>query len=844
MKIKKSNRNIFLVALSCIIAVIMALSVVYMLESSYVEVKTDTGTYSTYINYFDKAGATYEDSILFENLFEETIWDLTRLCVIRSQLETNGKYDANKKIDIAKYANRSNVVDLKESLSLYKLDDLVKWGNYGYDFRIVYGTDAQLDAYFLSLKGNENTISVQESDTIHVSALDMHNNESDGSLKEFIENSVYPLPEEYYSIEANQDLKPMYILVDRYKSAEGKNLIEYAQNPLEYEALIRYLCISADNLFYNFKEYNKLLPNYAKGKTNVIYCYQLNNEFGNDVRFDNLNQNVTGMTNDEITKIFTGFKKYICFNPDKMQMVSNIEGIDAEDLQNYIRSYEYAFGDGSRIWLSINDEYLAQDIFRVTKNEYVNDFMFVPSMGILIVSTFLQLILMILMTLQAGKVTVVYEDGETDTIVKPAKWDNISIEIYVILVGFIAFFVLGILAMTDKVIFGSTLLPRYSSITYVVFAANAAFAAITLVPLYLMLVRKIKCNLIWNGSITKKIVDKTKSMVVEAYDNGNLIARTWLPFLLFLAFNLVLVLMGIVGTFIAFILDMILGVWLYKEAKVREDIVEGITVISDGDFSHKIETQGMHGDNLALANAVNSIGDGIRVAVEKSMKDEKMKADLITNVSHDIKTPLTSIINFVDLLKRENIEDEKIKGYIDVLEQKSQKLKALTNDLVEASKISSGNITLNFEKLNMPMLINQSIGEFMEKFEEKQLTPVLRLPDTPIYVMADSRGIYRVVDNLYNNIYKYALPGTRIYVDMESSDGKMTVAFKNISAEPLNIDVSELTERFVRGDSSRKTEGSGLGLSIAKSLTEAQKGTFEISLDGDLFKVIIGFNLA
>ncbi len=261
-------------------------------------------------------------------------------------------------------------------------------------------------------------------------------------------------------------------------------------------------------------------------------------------------------------------------------------------------------------------------------------------------------------------------------------------------------------------------------------------------------------------------------------------------------------------------------------------------------MTHQIDTAGMHGDNLALAGAVNSIGDGIRIAVEKSMKDEKMKADLITNVSHDIKTPLTSIINFVDLLKRENIEDEKIKGYIDVLDKKSQKLKALTNDLVEASKISSGNITLNIEKIDMAMLINQSVGEFMEKFEEKQLTPILRLPNTPVYVMADSRGIYRVVDNLYNNIYKYALPGTRIYVDMESTDGKMTVSFKNISAEPLNIDTSELTERFIRGDASRKTEGSGLGLSIAKSLTEAQKGSFDISLDGDLFKVIIGFNLA
>ena len=226
------------------------------------------------------------------------------------------------------------------------------------------------------------------------------------------------------------------------------------------------------------------------------------------------------------------------------------------------------------------------------------------------------------------------------------------------------------------------------------------------------------------------------------------------------------------------------------------------------------------------------------------LRNEKMKADLITNVSHDIKTPLTSIINFVDLLKRENIQDERIRGYIDILDQKSQRLKALTNDLVEASKISSGNISLSIEKINLVELINQSIGEFIDKFEEKGLTPMLTLPSEPVFVMADSRGVYRVVENLYNNIYKYALENTRVYVDMDMMGKSVVITFKNISAEPLNVNSGDLTERFTRGDVSRKTEGSGLGLSIAKSLTEAMNGTFDVTLDGDLFKAIISFEVA
>ena len=271
--------------------------------------------------------------------------------------------------------------------------------------------------------------------------------------------------------------------------------------------------------------------------------------------------------------------------------------------------------------------------------------------------------------------------------------------------------------------------------------------------------------------------------------------------------------------------------------------MDGIDVIAGGDAKHKIDTAGMHGYNLNLAEAVNNIGDGIDKAVSTSMKDERMKADLITNVSHDIKTPLTSIINYVDLLKRANIEDETARSYIDILEQKSLRLKALTNDLVEISKITSGNITLELVNLNMVEMINQVTGEFDERFKEKSLTPILNLPKEDVVIHADGQALYRILENLYINIYKYALQGTRVYIDLLTGENKAELIIRNISAEPVKLDSAMLTERFIRGDISRGTEGSGLGLSIAKSLAEAQNGRLDISLDGDLFKVVVSFDL-
>ena len=586
----------------------------------------------------------------------------------------------------------------------------------------------------------------------------------------------------------------------------------------------------------------ELSDRYSKGHTNVKYCYQLVDDKGIKVRHSNVGDNITTMSTDEVTKYFTSLGKYICFNPDKVQMATNIN--DAISIEDILGNFDYNFAEGSRIWIGVDTDYPADDILKLSKETYAGLYnYYFEAIVSFAVSTLLLLAILVILTINAGKVTLIREDDTQEVIVKSARIDRIPIEILAIVTILILLLLaLGSEYVLDYLINGKLI--KYNSITAITLAGIAGFVICAIkIFLYLIYVRKFKCKLMWNTSLCRLVLGKSRQAALDLYDNGSLVVRTWLPYLIFLALNLVLVLLGLTGTLIAFIIDMFVGVWLYNESRVRSKIVDGIDVIAGGDAKHKIDTAGMHGYNLNLAEAVNSIGDGIDKAVSTSMKDERMKADLITNVSHDIKTPLTSIINYVDLLKRANIEDETARGYIDILEQKSLRLKALTNDLVEISKISSGNITLELVNLNMVEMINQVTGEFDERFKEKSLIPILNLPKEDVVIHADGQALYRILENLYINIYKYALRGTRVYIDLATNENKALLTIRNISAEPVNLDSAMLTERFIRGDISRGTEGSGLGLSIAKSLAEAQNGRLDLSLDGDLFKVVVSFDL-
>lgn len=361
------------------------------------------------------------------------------------------------------------------------------------------------------------------------------------------------------------------------------------------------------------------------------------------------------------------------------------------------------------------------------------------------------------------------------------------------------------------------------------------------------LLKRIKVHTFFKNSVTYRIlkwlVQKYKNVKNTISSNKNLGGKIALYFI---GIVTVSILIGLIFKEFGILLDIVFWIWCYykimKEVDKFKQIHDATEKIYKGDTDIKLDESLYTGVLKELAIYINDIAGGFSNAIKESLKSERLKTELITNVSHDIKTPLTSIINYVDLLKQENIQNEKAKEYIEVLDNKSQRLKKLIGDLVEASKASSGNIKINKEVLNVKELLNQVTGEFEDKFNSRCLNIISKLPEETVYIKADSRYLYRVLENTYSNVAKYAEENTRVYIDCILEE-KNTVAIyvKNISKDELNISADELMQRFVRGDKSRNTEGSGLGLSIAKSLTELQDGTFNIYLDGDLFKVAIKF---
>lgn len=361
------------------------------------------------------------------------------------------------------------------------------------------------------------------------------------------------------------------------------------------------------------------------------------------------------------------------------------------------------------------------------------------------------------------------------------------------------------------------------------------------------LLKRIKAHTFFKNSITYRIlkwlIQKYKNVKNTISSNKNLGGKIALYFI---GIVTVSILIGLIFKEFGILLDIVFWIWCYykimKEVDKFKQIHDATEKIYKGDTNIKLDESLYTGVLKELAIYINDIAGGFSNAIKESLKSERLKTELITNVSHDIKTPLTSIINYVDLLKQENIQNEKAKEYIEVLDNKSQRLKKLIEDLVEASKASSGNIKINKEVLNVKELLNQVTGEFEDKFNSRGLNIISKLPEKTVYIKADSRYLYRVLENIYSNVAKYAEENTRVYIDcILEEENTVAIYVKNISKDELNISADELMQRFVRGDKSRNTEGSGLGLSIAKSLTELQDGTFNIYLDGDLFKVAIKF---
>lgn len=348
--------------------------------------------------------------------------------------------------------------------------------------------------------------------------------------------------------------------------------------------------------------------------------------------------------------------------------------------------------------------------------------------------------------------------------------------------------------------------------------------------LILSLVKHVKNRSLLQHTLIYQILKKIFMMIKHVFDNGSM------------AVKIVLLVIGypvvVAATFFMFPITLGLAAWFaMKKVKSFNRIKEGVEQIKNGDFHHRIEVDGK-GEFSRLAENINSITDGLKKSVDNEIKSERLKTELITNVSHDIRTPLTSIITYVDLLKIEK-DPQLIAEYIDVLDQKSKRLKHLTDDLFEAAKASSGSMPVQLERIDIVSLLKQGIGEMGEKIEASSLNFKLAHPTEKVYVKADGKLLWRSIENLFSNIFKYALPASRVYIDVEDLGNELLVTFKNISAYELNISVDELMERFTRGDESRSSQGSGLGLSIAESLIHIQHGKFLVQVDGDLFKAMI-----
>ncbi|MCG7337073.1 sensor histidine kinase [Sporosarcina sp. ACRSM] len=348
--------------------------------------------------------------------------------------------------------------------------------------------------------------------------------------------------------------------------------------------------------------------------------------------------------------------------------------------------------------------------------------------------------------------------------------------------------------------------------------------------LILILVKHIKNRTLFKHTLLYTLISRLVKFIGDVYKSGNMAVKT---VLIVIGYPILIAL-----TFFMFPITIGIAAWFaFKKVKAFQHIQEGIEIIKEGNLHHRIEVGG-NGEFARLSTNVNSITDGLKKAVDNELKSERLKTELITNVSHDIRNPLTSIITYVDLLKHEK-DQAKVGEYIEVLDQKAQRLKLLTDDLFEASKASSGSIPVTLEKIAIVSLITQGLGELNDKIEATGLDIKLNYPQEKVYVTADGRLLWRTIENLLSNIFNYTLPQSRVYIDIEDLGDEIRISFKNISAYELNISADELMERFKRGDESRNSQGSGLGLSIAKNLIEIQKGKFEILVDGDLFKAMI-----
>lgn len=572
-----------------------------------------------------------------------------------------------------------------------------------------------------------------------------------------------------------------------------------------------------------------------KGRVNYLTTYEYKNfkyliiDNKNSVAYTNVEHTMFTDSIEEIKERLA--KNSIYWNYEKGNVNTSIEKLKLEEIR--YKSIYKSIDDAKKfsVYTSLENDLTYYDQYRTNKTVFdMAQILYKPALYLLPLSIIAVLVLLIMNCFLIG---LRNENGE----VILNAFDKTPL-----LVALIILFILFMIGCGFLIALTSENLTLILSGT----AIGAVIGYISFVFFLETIIKRIKSRTLFRNTITYRILRWIKSLITSMTRNANMTVKLILIFIAFGILNIIGFSLSIsepIGIFI------LIAIWVYAFAKMHQwlvryiEIKNAINEIYMGNIEVHLDEKRYKGSLNSMAIQVNDIAGGLSNAIQEKLKSERLKTELITNVSHDIKTPLTSIINYVDLLKKEKMPNEQAEEYLNILDNKSQRLKRLTEDLVEASKASSGNIKLNIEKLNVNELLKQVSGEFEDKFKSRNLEEVMSLPEKNVYINADSRYMYRILENMYSNISKYAMDNTRVYIDVIPNNNRITIQMKNISKEKLNISTEELMQRFVRGDSARNTEGSGLGLSIATSLTTLQGGTFNIYLDGDLYKVIIEFDM-
>lgn len=820
----------------------------------------------------------FEESQEFNYMVENYMDDVLTQIRLEKLFETDGMMNRNKEIDVMEYSKNDTANGENVSGIAYSLEELINWeegfdsaesDNYAKNSVIVcQKPEGTYEYYYTS-----DFMTRVESGVFDIIMQD--GSDVDGFLQE-LQNGKYTSSGFYNFDIVDMEGNILYTdcwnfgsaLIEKYAPQGAENLLQVVNNSprLNGKLSVIYddLAYTLGNIYSDYQNYQMGFEHLEEGNTNFTYIYANNDTkkvVTNKTSYENyaeLEKNVQNLISEKDVKYMVIYPKLKDFN-------SNMN-VSKSDKWEKLRSYSSEKKWNSVFAVAVDTTYTIQDQFYQNKVAYDNNIpYFKGTTWLLVLSIILFLGATIWLTLEAGRTA---EDEELH-LNGFDHWKTEIAAVLIVLIWIVGSYI-GIHFWNGNIYTMINDIPTYlkdggtyfeyyyargMDVSSAYMSASLYLPSLSIAELaeiyfygvftlgcffmgYVSLIKRIKGRNLWKNSLLRVIV----RFIYKIYDNRKKTTKTVLLLCGFFlvqgiavlfrnGVTMLLVLLADVGVFYVVLNGLLL----------KEKLKKGIEEIALGNMEYQIPLQGLRGENLKLAEMINGIANGFHMAVEEAMKNERLKTDLITNVSHDIKTPLTSIINYVAILKQSDIADPKIQGYLDILEAKAQRLKTLTEDVVEASKVSSGNISLEYMDVDLVEMIQQTEGEMAEKFEARNLKMIVNLPAEPAVVHVDGRRMWRVLENIFGNAAKYAMPGTRVYADLKLEEDTVDLSLKNVSEHQLNISADELTERFIRGDLSRSSEGSGLGLSIAQSLTTMQGGTFNLYLDGDLFRVNIRF---